>query len=412
MRSYTNKEGEKIEVSQEHLETAIKIKEELQKASPSRRTNWKLLVKCMEEEGFYDAESSEAYRCMIKNYQKSIGKLPSAPKHAEMVTDGKLDSLRNLVGDIAYEKRENQHVLRQINRGKNELIDFSLIVKEVAKVVEKYDFEKHKIEALPALPISNNKMVVNLADLHIGAEVDIDINKYNFNVAVARLSQFASKIIEDATNNDITDLYIVNLGDVIEHSTMRYAQGFSTEFAFSDQLVKASDLIIKFIAFLHKKGFNITYAGIAGNHDRITDKDKNINGDHAVKPINFAIKQFIDGVNEDSLNYEQAKDYSHAISLNGRNFKFVHGDLDSMKDENLLSRHSSLDGVSYDAIVMGHYHHFRNMEVGFDKRIIVFGSLKGADDFGEKIRKISIASQGIIIVKGNGEMEVKQIKLS
>lgn len=412
MRSYTNKDGELIKVSEEHLLTAIRIKKELQKASASRKASWNQLVKLMEIEGFYDSENSEAYRCLIKAYQKSIGELPEVAKHADMVADNKLKSIRELVGDISYEKRENQQYLREINKGKRELIDFAIVVEEIGNAIREYDFSKLDIEPYPIMPSGEKKMIVGLSDLHIGALVDIDINTYNFNVAIARLSLYASRIITEARNNGISDLYVMNLGDTVEHASMRFSQGFNAEFVFSEQIVKASDVIIKFLMFLAREGFNITYAGIAGNHDRITDKDRNIDGDHAVKPINYIVKTFIENAGIKNITYEQAKDYSHNIEINTRNFKFVHGDLDSLKDDGLVAKHASLDSIDYDMVVMGHYHHFREMEVGFDKRVVVFGSLKGADDYGERIRRISVASQGIIIVDENGDIDVKRIKLA
>lgn len=412
MRSYTNKQGELVTVSEEHLQTSVQIKKELQNASPSRRASWNQHKKMMEVEGFIDSDTNESYRCLIKDYQKSIGELPQVEKHADMVADSKLKSIKELVGEISYEKRENQGYLKQINKGKRELIDFALLVEEIANAIGEYDFSKVQLEPYPYLQSNGKKMIVGLSDMHIGALVDTDINTYNYNVAIARLSAYASRIITEALNNGITDLYIVNLGDVVEHASMRFSQGFNAEYVFSEQIVRASDVIIKFLMYLAKEGFNLTYAGIAGNHDRITDKDKNIDSDHAVRVINFAIRTFIENAGIKNIKFEDAKDYSHSIEINTRNFKFVHGDLDSLKDDNLVAKHASMDGVDYDMVVMGHYHHFREMEVGFDKRVVVFGSLKGADDYGERIRKISVASQGLIIVDENGDIDVKRVKLS
>ncbi|MCY8549311.1 hypothetical protein MOD25_05240 [Bacillus haynesii] len=411
MRSYTNKAGELITVSEEHLITAVRIKKELQKASPSRRASWNQLVKLMEKEGFYDAENSESYRCMIKSYQKSIGELPDVQKHADMVTDNKLESIKELVGEISYEKRENQNVLREINKGKRELIDFSIVAEQIGNAFKNYDFSSLKIETSP-LPSSGKKMIVGLSDLHIGALVDTNVNQYNFNIALERLSVYASKIIREANMNNITDLHVVNLGDVIEHSSMRFNQGYNVEFLFSDQIVRASDLIIKFLMFLAEKRFNVSYAGIAGNHDRIVDKEKNIDGDHVVKSINYSIKSFIQNTKTERITFNESDDYEYRLEINSRNIKFIHGDRDSLKDESLLAKHSAMDNIVYDMIVMGHYHSFRDIEVGLDKRIVTLGSLKGADDYSKnKLRKLSSPSQGIIIVDENGDVEIKRIKV-
>jgi predicted phosphodiesterase len=412
-RSYTNKQGDKVIVSEEHLETAIKIKLELQKMSPSRKASWNRLVNMMEIEGFYDAENNESYRCMIKAHQKTIGELPQVAKYAELVSESKLKSIKELVGEMSYEKRENQQVLTQINKGKRELIDFALITEQIGQAFKDHDWSEFELSVEPKTSKSGKKMIVALTDLHIGALVNTDVNTYNYEVAKQRISEYAEKVISKANYNYISDIHIVNLGDVIEHSNMRYGQAFNAEFVYSEQLVRASDLIIKFIKAIAEEGFKITYAGFAGNHDRTNDKDKNIDGDHAQRPINHAIKIFIENANIGDVTYVQAKDYSHRLlDINGRNFKFLHGDLDSYKDESLVGKHSAMDGVEYDLVIMGHFHHFREIEVGIDKRIVMFGSLKGSDEYSEKIRRMSVASQGMIIVDAGGEVEVKRVKLN
>jgi len=413
MRSYINKQGERITVSEEHLRTAVRIKKELQDASPSRKASLKQIVLLMEKEGFYDADSNESYRCMLKDYQKSIGELPEAPKYAEMVTEGKLESIKELVGDLAYEKRENQHVLRQLNKVKRDVIDYSLVADEIGKAFRDHDWSEFDFEIKPREKKSGKVMIVTLTDLHIGALVNTDVNTYNYEVAKKRLARFAERVIAKAKYNDISEIHIVNCGDVVEHSNMRYGQAFHTEFQYSEQLVKASDAIAKFIKAIAEEGFEMTYAGFAGNHDRVNDKDKNIDGDHAQRSINHALQVLIENAKGfENVTYVQAKDYSHRLlNVNGRNFKFVHGDLDSFKDENLVAKHSAMDGIEYDAVVMGHYHHFRTIEVGMGKLIIMFGSLKGSDEYSEKLRRLSLASQGMIVVDGHGEYEPKRINL-
>lgn len=412
MRSYTNQQGDVITVSEEHLNTSIRVKKELQKASPSRKCAWRMHKLLMEKEGFYDSDSNESYRCLIKDYQKSIGELPEVAKHADMVADSKLESIKELVGEIRYEKRDNQHVLRQINKGTNQLIDFSLVLEEIGNAFRNFDFSQYNLQPYEPVEEKDSKMIIALSDMHIGALVDTDINKYNFEVAVDRLSQYASKIITEARRRGVNELYIVNLGDVVEHSTMRYGQGFSTEFAFSEQITRASDLIIKFITMLANAKLIVTYAGIAGNHDRITDKDKNIDGDHAVKAINHAIEIFVKYYKQDNVKYVQAKDYKHSLQLNGVNVLALHGDLDGKNDLHLLSKHSNIDGVNYDLAIMGHYHTVDITEVGLGKYISVSGSIKGADDYSlNKIRKVSAPSQSYYVIHKDGSYEINWVTL-
>lgn len=413
MRSYTSKKGHTVEVSEEHLQTAVRIKQELQKASPARRCSWQQLVGMMEREGYDDAENSENYRQLVKAYQKSIGELPSVQKYADHVADGKLESIKEAVGEIAYEKRDAQHVLKELNKLKREVMDFALTAEELGKAFANHDWSVHDVEVEPRESKSGRKMIVCLSDMHIGALVDTKLNTYNYEIALKRLVAYAAEIISSATYNDISELHIVNLGDVIEHSNMRYGQAFHSEFVYNEQIVRAADAIILFVKLLAKEGFKVSYAGIAGNHDRANDKDKTIDGDHAVRPINYAVKQFMENAEVGEMEYVQANDYDHVmLDVNGLDFKFVHGDLDSFKDEGLLGKHANNDSRNYTAIVGGHVHHFRDIEVGFKKRQIVIGSLKGADEYGDKIRKRSVASQGYIIVDADGMIHVTRVELN
>lgn len=104
MRYYTNSQGEKVEVTTYHLETAVELKLELQELSPSRKCNWNLHMKMMHEEGFNDSDVNESYRCMIKSYQKEIGKLSTLTKHADLIATSKLESIKNAVGEMYYQK--------------------------------------------------------------------------------------------------------------------------------------------------------------------------------------------------------------------------------------------------------------------------------------------------------------------
>lgn len=409
MRSYINKNGDKITVSEEHLETAIRIKQELQKASPSRKASWSQLTKLMEVEGFYDSDNNEAYRCMIKAHQKSIGELPEAPKYANMVTDGKLESIKGLVGEIAYEKRENQHVLRQLNKVKRDVIDYTLIAEQIGNAFKEHDFSDLKMEYIPIVR-ADRTMIVNLSDLHVGAIVNNEYNTYNFEIAKQRMQKYLDEVVGRCKRDDITNVYVMNLGDVIENPYM-HNLSYTCEFTFAEQIVRASDLIIKFLVGLSEH-VHVTTAGIAGNHDRFNaKKDENLEGDHAVKGVNYAIQSFIENTKNERIVYEQAKDYSHSLSVNGVNIKFVHGDLDGLNDANLIGRHSSIDNKNYSLIVMGHYHHFEARELGRDKMLFVCGTLKGTDYYGDKTRKHSAVSQGIIVIDSNGKVSMERINL-
>ena len=91
---------------------------------------------------------------------------------------------------------------------------------------------------------------------------------------------------------------------------------------------------------------------------------------------------------------------------------FVHGDTTPIKKQSVLAEQSTLHGKNFDAIIAGHYHRHSVLEVGDDKYVAVFGSIKGSDEYSlYTIGTSSSRSQGVIIVENTGNFEIKQVKL-
>lgn len=419
MRSYINKNGERVTVSEEHLRTAVELKQLLQKASPSNRCSWAKHKKMMVQEGFDDSENSENYRQMIKQYQKSIGELPSAETYADKVISSKLESYKALVGELQWEKRENQKYLRQINKGKREIIDGSLFIEEVRleirNVLSQIKFDNIEDHFSPAIRHKNNRMILVLTDWHIGALVDVEGNKYNYNIAKRRINDVVDQALKTAQEREVYRIDVVYMGDILEHAYMRDSQAYNAEFPVARQMALGGRLLIDVLYKLSRQHF-VTYRGFAGNHDRLNkDKNGNIDGDTGMIVVNEMVQLWIEQMNlagVENLVYAECGNYeAKLINVHGRNFKFVHGDLEKRDDWKKIAKHSFNDNITYDAIVYGHFHHFLCLEVGIDRFEIRVGSIKGSDDYSEKLGIGSAPSQACILVNEDGEIEVKRIRV-
>ncbi|MEX3625211.1 hypothetical protein [Viridibacillus arvi] len=416
MRSYTNKDGETIDVSKEHLDTAVKIKQALQSQSPSMKCSWAKHRQMMIKEGFDDSENSEPYRQMIKYYQKTIGELPSAPKYAEMVSESQLGSIKDMVGELAWQKREIQHETKKLGKTRREIIDGSLFINEVTiaikNVLSEIDFKEilnHTFSPIPQH--GNDRMIAVVSDWHIGALVDVESNKYNYEIAQDRIEQYINQIYAMAMKRNVYRIDVVYLGDMLEHAYMRNSQAYHAEFPVSRQMALGGRLLIDLITKLSKKFF-VTYRGFSGNHDRMNgDKNGNIDGDTGMVVVNEMIQLFIETAGIENIVYAQAKDFSATLEANGKLFKFVHGDLEKKADQGKIHDHSSRDKVTYDAIVYGHFHHYFAQEVGIDRWEIRCGSTKGSDDYSEKLGLGSAPSQIAIIVTESGEIQPYRIRV-
>lgn len=413
MRSFTNLDGELIELSDEHLDVAIKLKEELQKASPSRRTSWAQHKKMMEAEGFYESENSELYRCAIKAEQKSRGTLPEVAKHAEFVSDNKLQSLKDEIGNIRENKMEAQQEFLKLNRMKRELSKDIVLLEGIERALVDKDFTKQ--EARTILFNSDKRerqMIVCLNDVHYGSHIDIDGYYYDTNTAKILMNVYLSKVLALVESNNVSKVYVVGIGDFFEHDSMRIQNTYNAERTFTEQIVDFSEMIISFLKSISQY-VDVEYSAFGGNHDRVSgNKNDSIFGEHMVTVSNRIVETFIKYSDYKNINYVEAKPYSHTLEVFGKNFLFVHGDTTPVKKQSVLAEQSTLHGKSFDAIIAGHYHRHSVLEVGHDKYVAIFGSIKGSDEYSlYTIGTSSSRSQGVIIVENTGNFEIKQVKL-
>lgn len=412
VRSYVNRKGERIVVTPEHIETAIKIKEELQKLSPTRRCSWTRHKNMMQQEGFTDSDTNENYRCLIKRCQKELGVLPSQTTHAELVSDGKLQAIKDEIGslnstklDLQEQARRTRKLIRDTNKG-------VIFTEEVARALQSTTLVKpNNPVVLPNWETDeDNSMIVCLSDIHYGAHVDISENYYDTEAVRYLLEEYARKVVASIKRFHVTSVDIVNLGDIVEHAYMRNQNLFDSEETLSEQIVNVTRLIIEFIQYIRDNVELVTYRAIAGNHDRMQgDKNNNLNNDHAVRVSNSIIKMWIELAGSD-VRFIDTDDYFTDLDLRGFHFAFVHGDRNSIKKSTTLAELGETHDKHYDAVISGHIHHNYMVEVGNNRYQVAFGSVKGMDDYSVKLGAKSSRSQGIVLVN-DSNFEIKTIGL-
>lgn len=409
MASYTNKKGDTIEVSKEHLDIAIKIYEELRKSSASQKVSWFKHRKMMEKEGFYDSENSENYRQLIKNERRRRGVLPEITKHAELLADDKLKAIKEEIGEISYAKRDAQNSFRELNKLKRELTDDVLFFEEIVNGIEELSFDK-TFEKLKPLKVSKSEMVVNMSDWHIGLKTD----EFNYSVAIDRVNEYSKKIIKYCDKFEITTVNVLGLGDLVNGQYMRPSQIAENEFNFSEQIVKATEITFMFLQNLSIE-LNVVYLGsIIGNHSRMASGHKNntTDGDNAENIIDSVIKRFIDISGNKRLSTNDKKDsvYSLSFEIQGVKFKAVHGDLVSKNSKEKLQRFISADKEFYNVLLYGHFHHTSIVEENHGRLAIGVGCLQGTTEYSSQLGYETTPSQTIIIVE-NGEIIPIRISL-
>lgn len=403
---YTNRKNEQVEVSDEHIETSIRIKLELQKASPSGKCSWGTHKRMMEREGYTDSESSENYRQMIKQAQKQAGLLPSAKKYSEMVSSKTLKSIEQAVGELQISKRDAQNAHRELNKMKREWSDRVILIREISEQLKDVKFNKGNKKLKP-LEKTDNSIVVPMSDWHIGLRTE----EFNLEVANDRVEQYANKVVHYANMFDVNTVNVIGIGDLMNGSYMRANQLAENELSFSEQIVSASDMVFEFLELLSKE-LNVVYMGsIIGNHSRMSSgaPSNAQEGDSGENILDAVVEKYIKLSKNKRLSVDNKKTSNRDIScsINGVEIKAVHGDLISKKSKEKLQQFISMDEKFYDILLYGHFHHSSYVEENHGRMAIGTGSLQGVTEFSKGLGFETRPSQTLVVLEGDNPIPIR-----
>lgn len=411
---YRDDKGKSHEVSEEALARAVLYKLEIQK--DQGKANWKKIVKMLKADGFEDVVQSEGFRQAVKHYQKKIGKLPRRE-------DFKQSSLTLKLGELSRAKREIQNERREFNKLKRELLDQSLYRRELENALREaisdsgYIYQQNSLDGSENLKTVQNKqdldddiaLVVSLSDWHVGCKFETSYNKFNFEIVTDLVTEYLNKIEAFIDNFGVKNVLFLNLGDTIENTYMRnFSQSFEAEFDFSTQQAKAIELVSSFVKqlCLDYPQTQFSYSSVAGNHDRMNSNKKEvIYGDSFQTILDLFLK------NLPLKNFElieQDSPVKGSVSFNGVNIAFEHGDRLNLNSRNIMATVSQRDGKVYDALLVGHLHHFQVVEN--NGLFIMSGSLKGADTYSESLNLRADRSQACLLIR-NGKITPLMVRL-
>lgn len=408
MANYTDDKGKQHEISEDGLARAVLYKLEIQRSEG--KADWKKIVKMLKADGI-DAVKSEGLRQAVKKYQKKIGKMPRRQ-------DFEQSSLTLKIGELSQAKRELQNQRREFNKIKRELLDESIYRNELEKAVKEalsdfkangYDYPQESLIGSNEQDLGDNALVASLSDWHIGCRFRTSYNEFSYKIVSDLVAEYLSKIERLIDVYGVKNVLLLNLGDTIEHTYMRnFSQSFEAEFDFSTQQAKAIELVSSFIKklCLDYPQTKFFYSAVSGNHDRMNGNKKDlIYGDSFQTILNLFLKNL--PLNNFEV-IEQDSPVKGSISFYGVNIAFEHGDRLNLNDKHIMATVSQRDGRVYDALLVGHLHHY---EVREDNGLFVMsGSLKGADTYSESLNLRADRSQACLLIR-NGKITPLMVRL-
>ena len=301
---------------------------------------------------------------------------------------------------IKDERVQINSILRRITR-ENTLKE--MVVDAVSLMNDKFKLEPVYSDIM-YMSESSKQAILQLSDLHYGIEINNYWNKYNPEICKHRLSVLRDRIIEKCAKENISKLYVINLGDLIAgriHTPLR----INSRMDVVSQTQQISELIAQLLADLSTYIDVIEYYDCLDNHSRVEPiKENSLNLESLARftawYLKERLKQFksihINDVNEfapDIINFE----------VLGHKVIAVHGDKD--KPHKAIQNLSLMTHQHYDLVLTSHRHHFSADEVN-QTLLLSNGSMMGTDEFAEQLRLTADPSQNLIVVTEDSVMDV------
>lgn len=408
---YTDNRGERIGVTRDHILMAIKIKIELQKGSPSGRCNWSQHKKLMQIEGFHDSAVGENYRKFIGAYQEREGLLPTKEKYIDLLSEKKIDSMKELTGELFIAKRDAQNTHRELNKLRREIADGVLTLDELKKEIQLKDFRekytKLELVTVDTLDIlSGYEAILTPSDWHVGLKNEwVDLAEIK-----RRIQQYAIKATAFMHSWGIKTVYIANIGDVVNNVYMhKNTQAFNAEFGFSQQIVEATHAMVEFVLMM-AENFKVVYLGtIEGNHGRMSQKGETLFNDSAEYIVHHQVKSVLELSKHDNIIIDDSgyKNSQILTNINGVETLFTHGHMEQKNNANKIQKHMSIYSRNIDLMIQGHFHSYTVSSENFHRKVVTSGALVGSDDYAKSLGYYTNAGQALTMVKENSIIPVE-----
>lgn len=244
--------------------------------------------------------------------------------------------------------------------------------------------------------LNGNNMVQGIlciSDWHYGIMIDNYYNKYNPEIAVERVHQLFSKVVDCVYRYNLGKLVIVNLGDMIAgriHAPIKMESRMDS----ISQIMEVSELIAMFLSDL-SQFVDIEYYEVLDNHSRLEPNVKeSLDLESLARITGFYLKQRLKDNKRIEIKTNRYSEDILTFEIMGHKVAGVHGDKD--KQKSVINSLTLYTKEFYDLILTAHLHHFSADEQN-DVVRISNGSLMGTDSYAIKLRLNSHPSQTLII---------------
>ena len=342
---------------------------------------------------------SEVYRALIGNQEE----LKLIFSDTEMVeANVKLAKSKQLYQDSNRIERKAfrdhakmENALTALNEAV--ISEFGLINWEIGNVVEEITF------------IEGDQAIIQLTDTHFNELVDLEHNRYDFDIASKRMALFASEAKRILSSYGIKKVILAMTGDMI-NSDRRLDEKLNMATNRMTAAMIATNLIQYFINDLMEEFDQMDVVYVTGNESRAFDfgfTDMVVTDNYDSVIFNMLKLVFKSSPN---VHFIDSNPVETVINVNGKNVLLFHGTtLGAAAQGNVqkfIGKYAGR-GIIIDYALFGHIH-FANIGDIFARS----GSLVGSNTYSDyALGLITKASQNLHIFRKDGSINNVRIEL-
>ena len=252
--------------------------------------------------------------------------------------------------------------------------------------------------------VSNHKaaMIIHIADTHFNELVDVEGNKYDFNVASKRLAKFAYYAKKYAEMHEVQNVLIAITGDLL-NSDRRLDEKLSMASNRAKATFLGVHLLKHFILDINEIA-NVSVACVTGNESRIVE-EMGWTDIVASDNYDFTIFEMLKLLLPD-LTFIKGRALEVVVEVANQNVLLIHGHQLGRMDSNQISKVISKyarKGTQIDFIICGHLH-----ETMITDTLARSSSLVGANAYSDNALNLySRAAQNVYIMLKDERQDIR-----
>ena len=309
----------------------------------------------------------------------------------EVQNDTDSDVLRKIKIEkikLSDERIQNNAIIRRIAREET--------IKEIAQEAAKQVAQLAPMCRYQQQPVRNSEMegILQISDWHYGIDIDSPFNKYNPSIAIRRVNQLFSKVLDYCDLYNLDTLHVVNLSDMIAgniHLPLR----LNSRIDVITQIMNVSELIAEGLALL-SRSVKVHYYDTLDNHSRLEPvKNNSIDLESLCRITTWYLKERLQDNKNIIIHDNEFGDDIITFECLGHKVVGVHGHKD--KPMNVVDNMALMTKQYYDLVLTAHLHHFQADEKN-ECIVLSNGSLMGTDKYAQDLRLSARPSQNFVLV--------------